>query len=88
MAASAVLYRLMSPLPRSARHWGAPEAVASALSLALLLYLGLQRAGFRELLGLAALELRGDEAWLIPATVWCFSSDTAWRRSCCSWIWI
>ncbi|MEY4549227.1 MAG: hypothetical protein RL685_5422 [Pseudomonadota bacterium] len=69
MAASAVLYRLMSPLPRSARHWGAPEAVASALSLALLLYLGLQRAGFRELLGLAALELRGDEAWLIPATV-------------------
>lgn len=41
----------------------------STLSLALVAYLGVQRSGFRELLGLSSLQLRGDEPWLLPASI-------------------
>lgn len=37
--------------------------------LAGLLYAGVQRRGFGEVLGLSRLELRGDEYWLLPAAI-------------------
>jgi membrane-anchored protein YejM (alkaline phosphatase superfamily) len=43
--------------------------VAATLGLALFVYLGVQRSGFAELLGLARLELGGEEPWLVPTTV-------------------
>ena len=43
--------------------------VVSTLSLALVAYLGVQRSGFRELLGLSNIELRGEEPWLLPASI-------------------
>src|SRR5262245_30082255 len=37
--------------------------------MAVAAYAGVQRSGFAELLGLGRLELRGEEAWLIPSTL-------------------
>jgi hypothetical protein len=55
--------------PRAATHWGAPEAAVSTLSLALLVYLLVQRSGFDELIGVSRLQLSGEEPWLLPASV-------------------
>ena len=59
----------MTRRPRAATHWGAPEAAVSTLSLALLVYLLVQRTGFDELIGLSRLQLSGEEPWLLPASV-------------------
>lgn len=57
-------------MERSSRgRWGALEVVASTLGLALVAYLGVQRSGFAELLGLANIELRAEEPWLLPASI-------------------
>ncbi|HKO95085.1 MAG TPA: sulfatase-like hydrolase/transferase [Polyangiaceae bacterium] len=53
----------------SKARWGALELVVSTLSLALIAYLGVQRSGFQELLGLGKIELRGEEPWLLPASI-------------------
>lgn len=49
--------------------WGMATAVLVALLLPVPLYLGFQRAGFEQLLGLSRVQLAGEEPWLIHAIV-------------------
>ncbi len=52
-----------------ASHWGFPAALLATTTLTATLYLGVQRAGFEELLGLARMRFAGEESWLVPACI-------------------